>query len=470
MIRPLLLLACLCACPTLSARPAPTDNALASTPRPATEADARQALDAWIAAFNRGDRTTWEAFGQRYGSAMNIDNLLEFRDSIGGFVLVRREPADGGSAAALLREMESDNHARLRVTLGPGPTARIDLAGVPTPPDLKPARLDAQGALDDVAAFADAASTKDAFAGALLIAQGDQVLLQGAWGLADRATGARNTLDTRFRLGSMNKMLTSVAVLQLVQAGKVSLDGTLGDYLTGYPNADMRRVTVRQLLSHRAGAGDIFGPEFDRERERLRTHADYLALYGTRAPVHPPGSRHDYSNYGFVLLGAIIEAVSGQDYYAYVEEHILLPAGMRDTGSLPESDQMPRRARAYMRTRGQWLDAAHTLPWRGTAAGGGYSTVGDLLRFARALQGGRLVDPSLLAVATRPDDAGYGLGFTAGEFEGLPWYGHGGGTAGMNTEFRVFPTLGRVVISLANVDPPVAQRLVDRYLARMPLE
>ena len=98
-------------------------------------------------------------------------------------------------------------------------------------------------------------------------------------------------LDTRFRLGSMNKMLTSVAILE--RAGKVSLDGTLGDYLTAYPNADMRRATVRQLLSHRAGAGDIFGPEFDRERERLRTHADYLALYGTRAPAHPPGSRYD---------------------------------------------------------------------------------------------------------------------------------------------------------------------------------
>lgn len=463
MIRPLLLLACLCACPMLSARST-------ATAAPATATDARQALDAWLVAFNKGDSATWEAFRQRYGSAMNIDNLLEFRDSIGGFVLARREPAEGDTAAALLRERESDQHARLRVTLAPGPTARIDLAGVPTPPDLKPARLDAQAALDDVAAFADAASTKDAFAGALLIAQGDQVLLQGAWGLADRATGARNMLDTRFRLGSMNKMLTSVAILQLAQAGKVSLDGTLGDYLTAYPNADMRRATVRQLLSHRAGAGDIFGPEFDRERDRLRTHADYLALFGTRAPAHPPGSRHDYANYGFVLLGAIIEAVSGQDYYAYVEEHILIPAGMHDTGSLPESDDMPRRARAYMRTRGQWRDAAHTLPWRGTAAGGGYSTVGDLLRFARALQGGRLVDPTLLAIATRPDDAGYGLGFTADELEGLPWYGHGGGAAGMNTEFRVFPTLDRVVISLANVDPPVAQRLVDRYLARMPLE
>ena len=173
MIRPLLLLACLCACPTLSARST-------ATAAPATATDARQALDAWLVAFNKGDRATWEACRQRYGSAMNIDNSLEFRDSIGGFVLARHEPAEGDAAVALLRELESDHHARLRVTLAPGPTARIDLAGVLTPPDLTPARLDAQAALDDVAAFADAASAKDAFAGALLIAQGDQVLLQGA--------------------------------------------------------------------------------------------------------------------------------------------------------------------------------------------------------------------------------------------------------------------------------------------------
>lgn len=469
MIRPFMLLAVFCLCPAATAQELadPLSNRAATvTGAPG----AGQALDAWLAAFNGGNREGWEAFRQQYRSQMNPDNLMEFRDSIGGFRLVRREPAEGNVAAALLGELESDNHARLRVTLDPGQPARIDLQGVATPPELKPTRLDQKSAIAAVTAFADAAAGKDAFAGAVLIAQGDEVLLQRAWGLADRVHTVPNDLNTRFRLGSMNKMITSVAILQLVSAGKLSLDGTLGDYLPRYPNEDMRKVTLRQLLSHRGGAGDIFGPEFDRERLQLRTHADYVTLYGSRAPAHPPGTRHDYSNYGFVLLGAIIESVSGQTYYDYVAQHILAPAGMRDTGSLPEIEKMPHRARPYMRTRGQWLDAGQTLPWRGTAAGGGYSTVGDLYRFARALQSGILIDAALLAQATRPDDAGYGYGFTAGETDGIAWFGHGGGAPGMNTEFRIYPTLDRVVISLSNLDPPVAQRQVDYYVARMPLD
>lgn len=467
MIRPLALLACLFVLPTLPVQSS-EPPASVSAAQPASRA--RQALDAWLAAFNSGERSALEAFRQRYRADMNVDNQLEFRDGVGGFLLIRHEPDEGNTAVALVREVESETHAQLRVTLAPDQPARISVRAVPTPAEFRPARLTQQAAIDAVGAYADASAKKDAFAGALLIAQGDQVLLQKAWGQADRAKNLPNTLDTRFRLGSMNKMVTAVAILQLVQAGKVSLDGTLGDYLKTYPNADMRTITVRQLLTHRGGAGDIFGPEFDRERTRLRTHADYVALYGDRAPTHPPGSRRDYANYGFVLLGAIIEAVSGQSYYDYVDAHIFAPAGMRDTGSLPETDAMPQRARPYMRTQGRWVDAADTLPWRGMAAGGGYSTVGDLLRFARALQNGTLIDPALLAEATRPDDSEYGYGFAAGNHDGLPWYGHGGGAPGMNTEFRVYPTLDRVVISLSNLDPPVAQRQADYYFARMPLE
>ena len=106
----------------------------------------------------------------------------------------------------------------------------------------------------------------------------------------------------------MNKMLTAVATLQLVEAGKLALDEPVGKHLRGYPNREVAtRVTVRHLLTHTGGTGDIFGPEFDRNRLQLREHADYVQLYGSRAPNFAPGSRFEYSNYGFVLLGAIIE-------------------------------------------------------------------------------------------------------------------------------------------------------------------
>ncbi|HVK52053.1 MAG TPA: serine hydrolase domain-containing protein [Pseudoxanthomonas sp.] len=465
MLRSSLLLLALLLSPSVVAQPTPAATASQSTP----STTARQALDAWLAAFNSHDRAQLEAFARQYRHEMDVPDVLNFSQEVGGFVLIKQEPAADGVASALLREGDSERYARVQVTAAAGKPLQVDLRGVPTPEELRPARLDTAAAITALAARADAVAAQDKFSGVLLVAQGDEVLLQRAWGQADRAAHQANTLETKFRLGSMNKMITSVATLQLVQAGKLSLDGTVGDYLKDYPNADVRKVTLRQLLSHRGGTGDIFGQEYERERLNLRTHADYLKLYGQRGLTHVPGAERRYSNYGFVLLGAIIEAVSGQSYYDYVDQHIYAPAGMRNSGSLPEDETVAGRARAYQRENGQWVDAADTLPWRGTSAGGGYSTAGDLLRFARALQAGTLVDPKLLAQATQPAEGRYGYGFAAGKFENAAWYGHGGGAPGMNADFRVFPSLDRVVIALSNFDPEAAERMMDYYLARMPI-
>ena len=160
----------------------------------------------------------------------------------------------------------------------------------------------------------------------------------------------------------MNKMFTAVATLQLVEAGKLALDDPVGKHLRGYPNSEVAtKVTVRHLLTHTGGTGDIFGPEYDPNRLQLREHADYVKLYGSRAPNFPPGSRFEYSNYGFVLLGAIIEAVSGESYYDYVREHVFGPAGMTSTDSLPESVEVPNRSIGYTRSVRRAMAAQHGL-------------------------------------------------------------------------------------------------------------
>ena len=129
-----------------------------------------------------------------------------------------------------------------------------------------------------------------------------------------------------------------------------------------------------------------------------------------------PGSQFEYSNYGFVLLGAIIEAVTGESYYDYVRENVFEPAGMTSTDSLPESEDVPNRAVGYWRPGDAWEPNTDTLPWRGTSAGGGYSTVGDLMRFAQALQSGTLISPEMLAEATSPHgEVDYGFGFDVGD-------------------------------------------------------
>ncbi|WP_158636440.1 serine hydrolase domain-containing protein [Luteimonas marina] len=457
----------LCCLPLLAvAQSAPKPAADAATP---ADDPSRQALDAWLSAFNSGERKPLEAFRDRWKPDMDVDRMLELHVETGGLRLVRHEPSEPGTAQALLQELESDTVVRMEMIVKSGEPVRFGIRPIDPPEDLRVSRMSAGGAIEALMAKADEQAAKDAFSGVLLVARGDEVLLQRAWGQADRAAGTPVALDTKFRLGSMNKMFTAVATLQLVQAGKLSLDGTVGQYLFGYPNAEVAKATIRQMLTHSGGTGDFFGPEFDAQRLSLKTHDDYVRLFGARGPTHPPGTEQRYSNYGFLLLGAIIERVSGQSYYDYVDAHVFAPAGMHDSGSLPEDVAVPGRAVAYMRKEGAWIDAADTLPYRGTAAGGGYSTAGDLLKFARALLAGKLLSPELLAEATRNQTPWYGYGFMAREQEGVRMFGHAGGAPGMNGDLRVYPDLGVVVVGLANVDPPAADRLVGYYLLRMPL-
>ena len=317
---------------------------------------------------------------------------------------------------------------------------------------------------------------RDAFSGAVLIAKEGRPVVSAAYGLADRGRQVANTVNTRFRLGSMNKMFTAVAILTLVEAGKVALDDPLGKHLPDYPEPEVRaKVTVRHLLTHTGGTGDIFGPQFSEKRLALRTHADYLALYGTRKLLFEPGSEWRYSNYGYVLLGAIIERVSGRSYYEYVRDRVYAPAGMSSTGSEPEDTPVPDRSVGYTkRAFGQaWASNLNTLPYRGMAAGGGYSTTADLLRFATALTSNRLLKAehtaSLMATKMATPGGTYGLGFMERDFNGVRALGHGGGAPGMNGELLVFPS-GYVVVVLANMDPPAATEVARFVAARVPVK
>jgi D-alanyl-D-alanine carboxypeptidase len=401
----------------------------------------------------------------------------------------RKEPTDvsidvsaWAGQTVRLRLAGTDNQGPLRVGVdhirfepsGRDPDDRIELLVTPKPSsavDLVLHRTTQADALAALRKHAERRARADEFSGAVLVARHRKVLLQEAWGSADRRAGFANTPTTRFRIGSMNKMFTAIATLQFVETGKLALDVPIGNYLPDYPNTDVAsRVTVRHLLTHTGGTGDIFGPEFERNRLALREHSDYEKLYGSRGLTHEPGARFEYSNYGFVLLGVLIENVSGASYYDHVRDNVYRPAGMTSTGSLPESEHVLSRAVGYMRSSpaGAWVPNDDTLPWRGTAAGGGYSTVGDLMRFAQALNSGKLISMAMLADATRQHRQQYGYGFAVEGQGPLQSYGHRGGAHGMNGQLRVFPRLGYVLVSLSNLDPPAASMLVEFFALRMP--
>jgi CubicO group peptidase (beta-lactamase class C family) len=341
-------------------------------------------------------------------------------------------------------------------------------ADVPPTPPLQGAALAAA-----IREHAERLAAQDRFSGAVLVARGGKTETEGAWGLADRERKIANTLQTQFRFGSMGKMFTAVSVIQLVQAGKLDPKATLGTYLKDYPNADIARtVTIDNLLTHTGGTGDIFGPEFIAHRLELKDPKDYVALYGARAALFAPGARQQYSNYGFMLLGRIVEVASGQSYDDYISAHIFAPAGMTSTGNLPETTILERRAVGYTGQAGHLVSAADTLPYRGTPAGGGYSTVGDLGRFAHAFMTNRLLDEAHVRLLTAGGITGadgklvpYDFGAKTGD--GRAYWGHNGGAPGMNGALRMFPDNGQVVAVLANLDPPAAEGMTNFISERL---
>jgi CubicO group peptidase (beta-lactamase class C family) len=345
------------------------------------------------------------------------------------------------------------------------------MMGHPVPPPEgsgNPAASDNQ-VVDRVQQHVAAMSGPDAFSGAILIAHNGKIVLDQAWGMADETNHIRNTVDTQFCIGSMNKMFTAVAILQLVGQGKLGLDQPIATYWPDYPNRDLAsHVTIRELLRHTGGTGDIFTPEYEANREETRTLADYVRLFGSRPVAFEPGSRMEYSNYGFILLGRMIELVSGEAYQKYVQEHIYQPAGMMHTDSRPEVDHVNGRAIGYTPRQNGLVPNTEGMPWSGTSAGGGYSTVRDLFLFAEALQSGKLLDPGLLREATQSSAmrADYGMGFYV-----LPngGYGHGGGAPGINGELHILPHSGYVLVALANRDPRMATNVVDFITSILPV-
>jgi D-alanyl-D-alanine carboxypeptidase len=340
------------------------------------------------------------------------------------------------------------------------------------PSPAKSASLSEPEAIEAIRAELQAATDRGQFAGAVMISKDGAPVFQAASGYADLERKIPNDMETKFRIGSMNKMFTAVAVLQLVQEGKVRLADPIGKDFPDYPNSDVAaKVTIDHLLSHTGGTGDIFGREFTEHRQELREHEDYIVLYGSRGLAYEPGSRFTYSNYGYVLLGAVIEHVTAQSYYDYVREHVFVPAGMMGTDSLPEASSVAGLSVGYIGAGSKVVANTETLPYRGTSAGGGYSTVGDLIRFATALTSHKLINAGYTdLVTTGRADAGlgvepigmtvkYGYGFFDVTQNGIRRYGHGGGAPGMNGELWVFPSSHYVIAVLANLDPPAASKI-----------
>jgi CubicO group peptidase (beta-lactamase class C family) len=338
------------------------------------------------------------------------------------------------------------------------------------------------GSAPELESYFDALATGNKLSGVVLVAKDGATIASKAAGVANKATGALIDVNTKFNLGSMNKMFTAVAIAQLAQAGKLSFTDTVGKHLRDYPNREVAdKVTIHQLLTHTSGLGMYWNEKWMAQREKLLTVAAHIPLFAADPPAFPPGEKFQYSNSGFMVLGAIIEKVSGQDYYSYMQEHVFKQAGMNDTGFYEPGKETPNLAIGYT-TRaedGKPLeeprDNTKMREVRGGPAGGGYSTAPDLVKFHQALFSYKLLDKKHTELVTTgkvdgPRDSQYGYGFGVSSAGGKRSVGHNGGAPGIAANLEMYPDSGYTAITLMNSDPrammPIAKDIRERIAAK----
>ncbi len=341
-----------------------------------------------------------------------------------------------------------------------------------------PAGADRPAIIRALTRYFDDLATRDLFSGTALVAYKGEVLFTAAHGLATKRYDVPNRLSTRFDLGSINKAFTKIAIGQLLARGKLSLDDRLIRHVPDYPNRTVaEQITIRQLLEHASGLGDLFNETFRRSSRALyRSPRDYFPIFADEPLLFEPGSARQYSNAGYIVLGAVIEELSGEPYDAYVRRHIFEPAGMTRSGFFERDAVVPDIAEGYTRMMSRGEDGERRsnmfmLPIKGNAAGSAQSTVEDLWRFDRALRTHRLLPPAYTAWFFQGPEPAPGRPAAAGEAppatEGL---GIAGGGPGVSA---VLESNGDLVIAaLSNYDPPgaeaIAQRLWRELKQRLP--
>lgn len=223
----------------------------------------------------------------------------------------------------------------------------------------------------------------DLFAGVVLVAERGNPVYHKAFGYADRENKRKNTINTKFDIGSMNKAFTKVAVLSLVREGKLALSDPLGKYLDGFDPEVSKQVNVEQLLEHTSGFGDYHGTTYWQLTYEEKNMDALVDVIRKMPLLFEPGTEQEYSNAGYVLLGAIIEKVSGQDFFTVIQERIVDRLALKDT-YLQDKYNTPDRAIGYIRTMRGELEANDYFQDPPGPDGGFYATTSDILKFYRA--------------------------------------------------------------------------------------
>lgn len=318
-----------------------------------------------------------------------------------------------------------------------------------------------------MAELIDAEAQSGTFMGAVLVARGDEKLLDRAWGLADAEWQIANTPQGKFRIGSVTKQFTAVSILLLAEEGKIDLDAPVSIYLEDAPEA-WNGVTVRNLMRHTSGIPNVTTlDDFGRQSLLPTKQEELIAMFRDLPLEFEPGSKFAYSNSGYVLLSRIVETVGGMGLGEFYRTRLFEPLGMDSTALDDSSAIVPMRVEGYSPSGdgATYVNADYVDMGIPTGAGALYSTTDDLLKWQRGLFGGKVLSTESLATYVSPHDyeAFFGDAYAHGvlvDREGDDvYYWHGGGIQGFNAWLSYDPAREVTVAVLANLNGGAAAKL-----------
>lgn len=303
------------------------------------------------------------------------------------------------------------------------------------------------------------------FMGTVLVARGDAVVLSKAYGVANLEWNIPNTPATKFRLGSLTKQFTAASILLLEERGKLKVDEPVKTYLPDAPAA-WEKITIFNLLTHSSGIPNFTSfPDYAATQAFATPVEKIVARFRDKPLDFAPGEKMSYSNSGYVLLGYLIEKITGGSYATFVQDNIFTPLGMKDSGYDSNSAVILRRASGYAPSPTGPVNAGFIHMSIPHAAGALYSTTEDLLKWQQALYAGRVVSAASLQKMTTPFKGDYAFGLVVRTVNGRKVIAHGGGIEGFNTSLSYSPDEKLTIVVLSNINGPAANELGSKLEA-----
>ena len=429
-------------------------------------------------------------FRDAFPMASHVAVFSTTQGMFGKLQLVAIPESAAHEITAILKSASREAYLKVRLAVEPEEPHRIATMGISPadkPADIKEtkeedrtggepgkSREPREANLDDLHNQLSEKAENNQFSGVVLIAKHGNKIFHEAYGYASKEFKVKNALDTKFNLGSINKLFTSIAITQLMEKGKLSIDDPIGKHLDIFPQEIAGKVTTRHLLQMRAGWGDYWGNEYYlAHRNELRKVSDYMEFIKDIPLDFEPGTNVQHCNTCFQVLGALIEAITGMDYYDYIRDNIYKPAGMEDTDCYDKDSPVANVAVGYTNMNPnassgkeyEWNNL-YMMPPKGSPAGGGFSTAGDLLKLDMALRNFELLNRDYTHYLFR-------------QFKGSPKDSFeppgrvsrsAGGAPGVSAVVARDLNFGYTIIVLSNYDYPVAMDVTNEIIEVYGLE